>query len=352
LDAVIPITDEMLLPLAARRAELPESCQLAAPAESQLRATVDKLVTLEIARQVGVKVPATRLVRSADDGIRAARELGWPVVLKPRRSKVLRPLGGIDSFNVAYADDEASFERVLAPLIGRSDVLLQEFVHGEGVGVGAFAIDGRPVAQLAHRRLHEVPITGGASSLRETIALGELREPVERLLERLNWTGLAMVEFKVGPDGPVLMEINGRVWGSLPLAHAAGIDFPGLLGDLLLGRQAERPAPADYRVGVRARNLELEVVWLLSVLRARKEARGVSVPPRRAALGSLAGLFDPRIHDDVVQIADPLPALALSAKIGAKLARKALARTLGRWTAPAPIGGPPVLEPGGPLDAE
>ena len=64
-------------------------------------------------------------------------------------------------------------------------------------------------------------MTGGASSYRESVALdARLLEDSVRLLQALRWTGLAMVEFKVGADGYHLMEINGRVWGSLPLAVA------------------------------------------------------------------------------------------------------------------------------------
>ncbi len=70
-----------------------------------------------------------------------------------------------------------------------------------------------------------------------------------------------MVEFKVGPGGPHLMEINGRIWGSLPLAVFSGMDFPARLADLLLNGPPS-PLPAapdtDYRVGVKARNLEKE----------------------------------------------------------------------------------------------
>ena len=323
LDLIIPVTDEILLPLAAQRTELPVRCRLAAAADSQLRATVDKVVTLGLARQVGVRIPATRLVRTVDDGLRAGRNLGWPVVVKPRRSRALSPRGGVDSFSVDYADDPRSLVRGLAPLVGRVDVLIQEYVPGDGVGVGVLADAGRPIAMLAHRRLHEVPITGGASSLRETIPLTtELRTPVERLVRRLQWTGLAMVEFRYGREGPVLMEINGRVWGSLPLAVAAGVDFPGLVGDVYAGKEPTALVH-DYRVGVRARNLELDVVWLLSVLRGKRAAQGVPIPPRRAALGGILELLDPRVRDDILEMRDPLPGLALAARIAAKLGRKA-----------------------------
>ena len=48
-----------------------------------------------------------------------------------------------------------------------------------------------------------------------------------------------MVEFKTDNQTgePVLMEVNGRFWGSLQLATDAGVDFPRLLLEF-----AERPS--------------------------------------------------------------------------------------------------------------
>ena len=49
------------------------------------------------------------------------------------------------------------------------------------------------------------------------------------MMRKLHYSGVAMVEFKINPKTNewVFMEINGRFWGSLPLAMAAGVDFPG-----------------------------------------------------------------------------------------------------------------------------
>jgi hypothetical protein len=136
-----------------------------------------------------------------------------------------------------------------------------------------------------------------------------------------------MVEYRVGPDGPVLMEINGRVWGSMPLAVTAGMDFPARLVDLYTGRPtvdgAARPAVAtDYATGVRARNLELDLVWIGSVLRGSRRASIVPWPSRRAALGAMADLVDPRIRDDILAWRDPVPGAAELVRIVGKLASK------------------------------
>jgi hypothetical protein len=146
-----------------------------------------------------------------------------------------------------------------------------------------------------------------------------------QLLEDLNWTGLAMVEFKLGAQGPRLMEINGRVWGSLPLAVHSGMDFPGRLADLWLHGPPPDSAPVNtsYRVGVRSRNLELDLMWIVSVLLGRNRFPFLPAPPRRQALQALAGLFNPRARFDILSLADPGPGLAEMWKIVGKFVHKA-----------------------------
>jgi predicted ATP-grasp superfamily ATP-dependent carboligase len=107
----------------------------------------------------------------------------------------------------------------------------------------------------AYRRLREFPVSGGPSTLRETIEAPELIEHAERLMQALDWTGVAMVEFKTDArDGVArLLEINPRFWGSLELAAVAGMNFPLMLYRLTRGEAVER---VEARVGVRSR-------WLL-----------------------------------------------------------------------------------------
>ena len=75
----------------------------------------------------------------------------------------------------------------------------------------------------------ENPPSGGGSVYSESTAADEtLVEQAKRLLEHFSWRGLAMIEFKIdrSTGTPYLMEINGRVWGSLQLAIDAGWTSP------------------------------------------------------------------------------------------------------------------------------
>jgi len=328
VDLLIPVTDAVLLPLSEARADFERLCAIAMPAPEQLAIVTNKLKTIELARQLGVPVPLTQVVERVDEALALPIE-DWPVVLKPQASRLYRDQASVEHFEVSYAHTRDELAQQVARFEGRCPVLLQSYYPGEGHGVELLLHEGRPLAAFQHKRLHEVPITGGASSFRQSVALDPvLYDYSARLLSALHWTGLAMVEFKVGKDGGKLMEINGRIWGSLPLAVFSGMDFPARLASLY----HDGPPPATngpdtrYRVGVKARNVERDLVWIVSVLLRRKRSGALPVPPRHEALVGLAGLLNPLTRSDLLARDDPLPGLAELPALAAKLAGKARGR--------------------------
>ena len=102
-----------------------------------------------------------------------------------------------------------------------------------------------------------------------------------------------MVEFKVGPEGPAFMEINGRLWGSLPLAVLAGCDIPGRMLAVHLGRPGGvRRSRSTVLPEWCPRNLDLELVWIGSVLPGQPRL-GARRLDRRAGLAAAVDLFRP-----------------------------------------------------------
>jgi predicted ATP-grasp superfamily ATP-dependent carboligase/thymidylate kinase len=323
IDLIVPTTDETILPLAAARERFEGVSKLALPSAEALATSLDKMATAELAATLGIPLPRTKLVSTADEAVSAAAELGWPVVLKPRFSRILRRR--IERYAASYAADERALAEEMRLLEGRCDVLLQEYCAGEAHGVELLAHEGRPLAAFQHRRLREVPITGGASSFRESVELDPLLFSYSsRLLAALEWTGLAMVEFKVGPTGPRLMELNGRIWGSLPLAVKSGVDFPAGLVDVCLGNvpSADEGPDTSYAVGVRSRNLGLEVVWIGSTLRQARPYPGVPTPRRRQAVAAALRLVYPGDGFDILAREDLRPGLVELVRIGGKLRGK------------------------------
>lgn len=325
IDLIIPITEELMLPLAAARERFAGLCELAIPADEALLQVADKDATVELAKRLGVPVPRSALVATVDEALAAAPDLGWPLVLKPVSSRVVHD-DSVEIFTVGYADGPSALVEAMLRLQGRCEVLLQEYHAGEGHGVELLAERGRVLMSFQHRRLHEVPITGGASSLRESVSVDPLLlDHASRLIEALHWTGLAMVEFRVGPDGPALMEINGRIWGSLPLAVKSGVDFPAGLARLHLGTRLNGAGEAisdTARIGVRSRNLTLELTWIASVLRRERRYPYLDAPPRRAGLRAALRLVLPRDGYDVLSREDPAPGVSDALRAARRFAAK------------------------------
>jgi predicted ATP-grasp superfamily ATP-dependent carboligase len=326
VDLVIPVSDDVLLPLSAARERFEGVCALAIPDREALACVTDKQATLALAHRLGVPAPRSALVRTVAEAQRAAGDIGWPIVVKPVSSRVVSD-AALESFSVTYADGPEALAREVGALEGRCAALLQRYHAGEGHGVELLTDRGRPLAIFQHRRLHEVPITGGASALRESVPVDPvLRDHALRLMGALDWTGLAMVEFRVGPEGPVLMEINGRIWGSLPLAVKSGVDFPARLAELYLGARMNGSRPPAVappaRIGVRSRNLGLELVWIASVLRRGRRYPYLSAPSRREGVVAALRLLSPRDGFDVLSREDPAPGVLEARQVVRRLAGK------------------------------
>lgn len=313
VDLVMPVSDAHIIPLTTARARLREAgAQLAVADDDALEVTRDKHRTIEMARSIGVPVPETVVVSDAATAVHEAPSLGWPVVLKPRFSRAVLPDGRMIGLEVAYANTVQELRQRIAGPLRSGDVLLQRMHRGEGHGVEMLAVRGDVLAAFQHRRLREVPFTGGASAYRESVPISaELLRHATSLIKALGWTGLAMVEFKVGQSGPVLLEINGRVWGSLPLAVKSGMDFPARYAGLLLNGISEPGEPdLQYRHGIRSRNMRLELVWIASVLRGTRRYPYLPHPSRLAGLRALLSLLRPSTEHDVLDLDDPGPGLA------------------------------------------
>ncbi|WP_186301391.1 arsenate reductase/protein-tyrosine-phosphatase family protein [Denitromonas halophila] len=305
---IIPVTERTLVPLLRHREAIDDTRIAMAPSDA-LEQVLDKERTVTLATRLDIPVPRSWPIDSLDQLDTAAADLGYPMVIKPSRSVGHGNDGGVQ-LSVSYAHNRDDLEKQVRHALNHGAVILQEYFRGDGVGIELIADHGEIRFAFQHRRLHEVPLTGGGSSLRTSEAISPpLLAASEKLIKALKWHGVAMVEFKYDTrTGEFrLMEINGRFWGSLPLAIAAGADFPRMLYELICeGRIAPRP-PA--RENVVCRQLARDVDWLEHVLRRNAPASLVRLPSWKDVLRDSALVFSPRHHFDVQSLRDPKPGL-------------------------------------------
>ncbi len=251
----------------------------------------DKGFLASFAMEQGIECPATFFPRGLEQAAEMAPELPYPVLVKPRHSSGGRGIVRVDRETDLLAGYAKVHARYPMPIV-------QECIPPGGAALGVAVLmnyASEPRASFAYRRLREYPITGGPSTLRESIWAPELQESAEGLLSSLGWVGVAMVEFKEDPrDGrPKLLEVNPRFWGSLHHAIVCGMDFPFLLHSLAMEGDVARVH--GYRVGVKSRSLlHGDLLHFLA-------------NPDRFRLKP--ALHDFSIPDDVLSADDPLPTL-------------------------------------------
>jgi predicted ATP-grasp superfamily ATP-dependent carboligase/protein-tyrosine-phosphatase len=307
-ELIIPVTERTLVALSGRRERFAH-VKIAMPDIQSLELVLDKSKTIALADRLGVPRPQGLMLTSIDHLSELKQTLKYPLVLKPVRS-IGSTQGGASHLQVSYAFDANELEAGCVHALRFGPVLLQEFVSGVGVGIELIARNGEILYAFQHRRIHEVPLTGGGSSLRMSEpVMPQLLEASRRLVEALGWNGVAMVEFKLDPASRefYLMEINGRFWGSLPLAVAAGADFPSMLFDLEIEGVVIRSKP--YINNVYCRLLSRDLHWYEAIIRGGVDTRIVRVPSNGSVIRELGLFFNPRHRFDVQSLLDPVPGM-------------------------------------------
>jgi predicted ATP-grasp superfamily ATP-dependent carboligase len=290
VDVLIPITDASLLAILPCRERFP-SVRIPFPSIETFRQVSNKAAITDRARALGISTPQQRLMPSRKDLDRLAGEdLEFPLVVKPARSISDTP-GAWRKTHVLHAADWSSLQAGLTQLPADAyPLLLQRRVIGPGVGIFLLLWEGALLASFAHRRLREKPPAGGVSVYCESIAADPgLVDRSRALLEACDWTGVAMVEYKIDAASgeAFLMEVNGRFWGSLQLAVDAGVDFPSILVELAQGRA---PDPVlDYETGVRSRWWWGDVDHL--IMRLRRSDSELSLPESAPSRGRMLREF-------------------------------------------------------------
>ena len=289
ITAIIPPTDSSMQAVAAQRDQFRPSVTAMIPSLESYEMVSDKYRLMKLAHELGVPIPNTVFVPDGNIAAVLDQVRAYPVVVKPGRSLVKIDEKWIKTsvHFVSNAEELTDLYRRTPYL--RNPSLIQQRIEGEGQGVFGLFDHGRPCALFAHRRIREKPPAGGVSVFRESIELPKpMTDYAVRLLERVKWHGVAMVEFKVDRQSnvPMLMEINGRFWGSLQLAIDAGLNFPYLLYQAMNGMPVAVPNNA-YRIGTKSRWLIGDLDHLL--LRLTKSNSELHLDPHARIERPLSG---------------------------------------------------------------
>jgi biotin carboxylase len=228
-------------------------------------ALTDKAYQRRALANAGLTMPPCHIVRpyqSPRDLSAIEAEVGWPAVLKPRSAQ-----GSRYTF---LARDRAELENLLVALgPGRPNMVVEGYLPDDAgrqcdpyagyVSVESLVADGAishlaltgrfPPAENFRETGFFIPAALDAESRSAVLDLAT--QAIDALRVR---TGCLHTEIKFTPDGPRIIEVNGRVGGGVPemLERAAGVSLLDLTLRVALGEPVfiEGPVATD-RIGYR-----------------------------------------------------------------------------------------------------
>jgi predicted ATP-grasp superfamily ATP-dependent carboligase len=300
-EVVFSCDDSMVFGLSLLRDEL--NAVFPYGEHSALMRSFDKLELIREAERCGLAVPRTELAGEPElESFGASTR----VVVKPR----LTFLDGVDGHVRASVAPNASAagERIREMREAGAEPIVQEHVEGRLMAFIAITDrDARMVARVQQVADRIWPVGVGVSARARTVEVDPiLAAKVGQLLEAFGWFGLAQLQFILGEDGvPRLLDFNGRFYGSLALAVAAGPNLPAIWARLAVGSPIGRVP--DARPGMLYQ-------WLAGDFRAGVHA-AAGYGRALAALDSVAHV--PRATHSIWRASDPWPAIS---HFGSKLA--------------------------------
>ncbi len=260
-DLVIPCNDFAVIPLQTEKAGLAPEVNWYLINEDAFTIAFDKSKTTKVANSLGIRTPleyrisyseAQRIGERGFVDTITGQPINFPIYLKPVSSVTNTDVENKRSVRRAESASELAIQlRDDCPPDG---LLIQESFDGVGIGVEVLASDGKILMQFQHQRLRET-LSGGSTYRKSIAEIAELSDATAKLVRRLNYTGVAMFEYRYCRETGnwVFLEINARFWGSLPLAIASGMNFPVALYELLI--HGRRNFDTSYAANHRCRNL-------------------------------------------------------------------------------------------------
>jgi predicted ATP-grasp superfamily ATP-dependent carboligase len=247
-------SDESLMFVSRNRDRLAAGYRFVLPPAERVDELVDKARFQALAERLDLPVPRGRLVRPSDSGPEELG-LGFPLVVKavPYRDDRWRGVG----FEAKVARVNTLAEaRSLWPRLAAQDlqVLAQETIAGGEIRVVSYHAyvdaDGKVAGEFTGRKLRTWPQEYGMSSALVTTDDPGVASLGRELLERLEYRGVAKLDFKRASDGRLyLLEVNPRFTLWVEPGARAGVNLPALVYADLTG--SPRPATPPARAGVR-----------------------------------------------------------------------------------------------------
>ncbi len=190
--------------------------------------------------KIGLKQPPNRTARNADEALALAREIGYPLVVRP--SYVL----GGRAMEVVHDDADLSrYIRDAVKVSNDSPVLLDRFLdHAVEVDVDVIAdAEGNVLIGGIMEHIEEAGVHSGDSSCSlppyslSADIQDEMRRQVTAMAKELKVIGLMNTQFAIQGDTVYILEVNPRASRTVPfVSKAIGVPLAKIAARVMAGR--------------------------------------------------------------------------------------------------------------------
>jgi carbamoyl-phosphate synthase large subunit len=194
----------------------------------------------QMIEKIGLKQPPNRTARNADEALALAREIGYPLVVRP--SYVL----GGRAMEVVHDDaDLTRYIRDAVKVSNDSPVLLDRFLdHAVEVDVDVIAdAEGNVLIGGIMEHIEEAGVHSGDSSCSlppyslSAEIQDEMRHQVTAMAKELKVIGLMNTQFAIQGDIVFILEVNPRASRTVPfVSKATGVPLAKIAARVMAGR--------------------------------------------------------------------------------------------------------------------
>ena len=268
-DVFLPLMSEnLLLELAKRKNDFEQYTRLALPSYDQLTILNNKAKVALLLDELGIPHPNTYFVESGSTLDSITKINGFPIIIKPFR--------GEGAKGVKITNDPEELENSYNEITQKyGPALIQQFIPGiKHTAVFLLNKNSEVTRFFVHRAIREFPVSGGPTCFLESVKYEPIYEYGLKLLRRVNFTGLAAMEFILdNNDGePRIIDVNPRFYGPLQCAISAGVDLPFDVYNIAINGDIE--PDLSYKEGITCRHLLFEdTKHLFSILRGAKSLK-------------------------------------------------------------------------------
>ena len=293
-------SDTVVKILAKNKKVLEDYYLIPTPGWEVVKYVYNKKHTYQLAESLHIPIPMTYYPQHAEDISKL--DLKYPIVIKPAtRDRFFEKLRR----KAILIHDRHQLQRTyqdVCHVIDPSEVLIQEFIPAGPSNLYSFCPlfkDGKAIARIMARRARQHPMDfGHATTFAEVVHVPELEEYGTKFLSAIGYYGLAEVEFMYDPRDKTykFLEVNARVWGWHTLAIGAGLDYPYMLFQDMLGQPLDLPSPVK------------PMKWLRTITDVPTVA--LEIMKGRMSVGEYVKSLQGKKQYAVFATDDPLPFLA------------------------------------------